>query len=239
MKLVGLVSTYLEGTLSRAAVESIRRCDLDDLLVWEGAAGEPIEADVPESEFPEGTKVQTGRWRTDGRKRDAMLQEAKQRNPERETWALVVDGDEVLGNGEYVRDLVQMLLWSDELHRAEDAEAEPWARWPLRIVEADGAIASVGGRLFRLDLVTRVVHSTSVVENVHGVTDGWGNVTEDSQLWIKHFLGAIDHGRMTAWPPLPCEPYLVHRSHLRHPLRRGKRMHAQENAEFRKAGILK
>lgn len=238
-----MCSTYCEGALSRAAVQSIRQCGLDDLLVWEGPAGEPLDADVPASVFPEDVKVHHGRWRTDGRKRDQMLQEAKKRHPEPETWAIVVDGDEVLRNGEYVRDLCQMLLWDDELAKGDArkvlADEEPWGRWPLRIIEADGAMALVGGRLFRLDLVRQIKHSTSVIENVNGITDGWGNVAEDSRAFLTHFLGAVEMGRMTAWPPLPCEPFLVHRSNMRHPLRRKSRLHMQEDRELREAGILK
>ena len=40
---------------------------------------------------------------------------------------------------------------------------------------------------------------------------------------------------MIAWPPLPCEPHIVHRSNLRHPARKALRMSEQEAVEFAKA----
>lgn len=242
MKIVGLVSAYKEGRLVAGAIRSLERVGLDDLLVYEGPAGEPIDG-PPDSVFPifgagyappgDGEPYH-GSWRSDARKRDAMLQEAKRRHPDGPLWGVWLDGDEILVNGEYLRDILQALVWQDEQERSEN----PWMRWPLRLVEADGAIATISNRAVRLDLIRSYEISTSVVTDTNGVERAWGNVAEDSRVWMDHFLGALDRGRMTAWPPLPCEPHIVHRSHLRHPLRRGVRMHAQEAEELRRAGKI-
>ena len=242
MKLVGLVSTYKEGALSRGAVESILECGLDDLLVYEGPAGDAFGESVPGSMFPAMCgvehehdsscfRVTLGRWRTDGRKRDAMIQEAKRRNPEPETWAVVVDGDEILGNGKYLRDILQAIVWNDD-------PQNPTIRRPLWLIEADGAMSLSQNKLYRLDLVDAQVHSGSVF-TVQGEERGWGSIPLDARVFVDHFVGALDLGRMAAWPPLPTEPYIYHRSHLRHPARRGARMHAQERDELVKAGLIK
>lgn len=93
----------------------------------------------------------------------------------------------------------------------------------------------VTARVLRLDLIRSIDVSTSVMTNVHGVQVGLGNHPLQAHFWQEAFLRAIDEGKMIAWPPLPCEPYLVHRSHLRHPLRRGLRMSEQEKTELARA----
>lgn len=239
MKIVGLVSAYKEGALVRGAIDSLEQVGLDGMLVYEGPAGPPLGDDVPDSEYPPWITNEPfrwthhgGRWRTDGRKRNAMLQEAKARHTDGPLWGVWLDGDEILVNGQYLRDLLQAVVWNDE------RDEQPTIRYPLRLIEADGAISTISNRVVRLDLIHSVDISTSVVTNIYGVEEAWGNVVEDSELWMRHFLGAMDHGRMTAWPPLPCEPHIFHRSHLRHPSRRGQRMHEQEADELRKAGKL-
>lgn len=237
--LVGLMSSYREGRLTVGALRSLREIEPDALIVYDGPAGP--ELDGPESDLPEegGSAVagefwmhteivHHGRWRTDARKRQAMLERAQGLGLPGPLWGLWLDGDEILVNGAYVRDIVQARVWEDELA----PEDPPWARWPLRLVEADGAVATIPNRLVRLDLIREYVVSTSRIVNSAGIEEGWANTPQDSNLWLHHFLGAVDKGRMVAWPPLPCEPHIFHRSGLRHPSRRGRRLHQQEAAEF-------
>lgn len=236
MHVVGMVSSYKEGALVQSALDSIMRVGLDELYVFEGPAGEPLGDDVPESEFgcnPWNATLHRGRWRTDARKRNAMLQRVKQDYPG-PTWGVVVDADEVLVNGEYLRDRLQSLVWDDEHKGASpnDPDNPPWARCPLHLVEHDGTMSLITARVFRCDLLQSIDVSSSVVTNAHGVREGWGNYAARSALWIEGWLAAIDKGTMIAWPPLPCEPHIVHRSNLRHPLRKGLRMSDQETREF-------
>lgn len=243
MIVVGMMSTYKEGSLCVAAVKSLLNVGLDALYVYEGPAGDPLPDEVPDSELAAietlaGREiiVHRGRWRTDGRKRNDMLQRAKADYPGI-AWGVVLDGDEVLGNAEYLRDRLQALLWDDEERSASIATPDnaPISRWPLRLIEADGGISFITARVFRLDLVRSIDHSSSVITNVSGIQEGWGNYQEMSSLWLEVWLRAIDNGKMVAWPPLPCEPHIVHRSNLRHPLRRSLRMSDQETVEFAKA----
>ncbi len=248
MKIVGLISAYLEGNLLEGAMRSLDTIGLDDLLVYEGPAGPPL--DVPAalnlgSVFPTDIEhvSKAGRWRTDARKRDEMLQEAKRRarllEPSREAvWGIWLDGDEILVNAKYLRDRLQAVVWNDDAERERDPEALPTIHQPLRVVEADGSIALTNSRVFRVDLVRSIDISVSVVTNEYGVEEAWGNTNPDARLWVEMWMKAVETGRMIAWPPLPCEPHIFHRSNLRHPARRGLRLHRQENDELRKAGRL-
>lgn len=250
MNVVGMVSSYREGRLAAAAIDSLRAVGLDRLYIYEGPAGPPLETEaaIPETQFPawvyeseamsidrpsrrSGVHVHRGRWRTDARKRNEILQQAKSDFPDGPLWAVVVDADEVLVNGAYLRDRLEWILWQDALK----PDQPPYARWPLRLVEHDGSISLIGARVFRADLLRSIDHSSSLVTNERGVQEGWGNEGEMSAVWIEGWMRAVDAGHMIAWPPLPCEPHLVHRSNLRHPLRAGLRMSEQETIEFAKA----
>jgi hypothetical protein len=166
-----------------------------------------------------------------------MLQRAKADYPDQPFWCVVVDADELLVNGEYLRDRLQWILDEDDHRGASLASPDnpPMARWPLHLVEHDGSMSLITARVFRGDLLRSIDHSSSVVTNVSGVRDGWGNYAAVSALWVERWLQAVDEGKMIAWPPLPGETYLVHRSNLRHPLRRGLRMSEQEATEFAQA----
>jgi len=239
VRVVGLVSSYREGRLTLGCLRSLHAVGLDDLLVSEGPAGElppGIEA-APESVFPEGMAelVNHGRWRTDGRKRDAMLKEAKRRHALHEgpLWGVWLDGDELLAHGEYLRDRLQGVLWEDEA-----SGRAPTLNVPLWTMEPDGSLGITGGRLVRLDLISSYEISVSVVRSVGGEEQGLGNVTTDARLWLDLWLQATESGRMLAWPPGPLQPCIVHRSHLRHPARKGLRLHEQEAVELARVGKL-
>jgi hypothetical protein len=103
---------------------------------------------------------------------------------------------------------------------------------PLWVKEADGSLGVTSGRLVRLDLIRSYQVSVSVVEDVGGEEQGLGNVTTDARLWLELWMQATESGRLVAWPPGPGDSCIVHRSNLRHPARRGLRMHHQEAAEL-------
>jgi len=248
VNVVGFVSSYCEGRLVRGAVDSLLEVELDRLYIYEGPAGPPLEPELEAEHASElarrnhetpagGVVVHRGRWRTDGRKRNDALQRIKHDYPEGPTWVVVVDADEVLVNGRYLRDRLAWLVANDRERGASIATPDnpPMARWPLHLVEHDGSMGIITARVFRADLLRSIDHSSSIVTNVAGVRDGWGNYAERSRVWIERWLHAIDNGAMIAWPPLPCEPHLVHRSNLRLPGRTGLRMSEQELAEFARA----
>lgn len=244
MIVVGFVSCYREGRLVRGAIDSLSEVELDRLYVYEGPAGPPLanEQELPPSELiryndAPGVVVHRGRWRTDGRKRNDWLQQVKRDYPAGPVWAVVVDADELLVNGRYLRDRLEWLLARDAQSDASIATPDnpPMARWPLHLVEHDGSMAIITARVFRADLLRSIDHSSSIVTNASGVREGWGNYAERSAEWTRRWFEAVDRGAMIAWPPLPGEPHLLHRSNLRHPARAALRMSEQETVEFAKA----
>lgn len=228
--IVGLLSAYKEGHTFRHALRSaLAACD--HVVVFDGPAGEPLEADVPESEYGDHdaarVTVQHGRWRTDARKRQAMLEWSK-RYPA-PTWGLWLDGDEVLVNPEYLRDWVQHVEWQDEL---EAKPSIPTARIPLRVVELGGAIQMNYAKLVRVDLIASYDVSIANVTNAAGVAERAGMLHEHIGGWLNAHPEASKG--FLYWPPGPgpLDPFIVHRSMLRHPLRAGLRLHDQERVEL-------
>ncbi len=250
--IVGLCSSYLEGPLVQGAVRSLLAA-CDRVVVFEGPAGEPLEQwreipptdwspwipDMP-SDYPqvshgsaeEGNfRVQWGGWKTDAAKRTAMI-EALRPFPDEPTWGVWVDGDEVLCNPEYLRDWLNYWDWQEQQGLTENLG------WPIKIVEMDGSIAVVQAKVLRVDRLDGYSVSSSVFRDALGQLHGRGNYAHavgDSPLagWLQQ-LSSPD-ARLFAWPPLPCEPFIMHRSKLRHPLRTGLRLHEQEAAEIEKA----
>ncbi len=255
MIVVGLVSTYREGRLARAAIQSVLQVGLDCLYIYEGPAGDPLpnESELPETWLPEEklsergaaggpddsarVVIHRGRWRSDGRKRNEMLQRVKTDYGDDIVWAVTVDADEVLLGAEYLRDRLDWIEQSNAHRGASIATPDnpPLSRWPLRLIEHEGSMSVITARVYRADLLRSIDHSTSIVTNVAGVREGWGNYADTSKVWIELWLAAIDRGAMVAWPPLPCEPAILHRSNLRNPARAGLRMSDQETREFARA----
>ena len=245
MILVGLCSTYKEGSLAREAVRSLLEA-CDRVLVMEGPAGDPITNErVPSTDIGNYDDVvsgkldwRTGRWRTDARKRQAMLEwaQAIPRAEEETLWGVIVDGDEVLMNARFVRDWLQRLDWHEEVNEGTEYHGKP-----MRLVEMDGAVSWVRGRLLRLDRMREYKVSTSVwtavVDGKLETYRGAGNELDLFSDWETPRRVYMEQDRMVYPPPFTLEPYLVHRSLLRHPLRSGLRMHEQEAAELAKAGI--
>lgn len=231
--LLGLVSSYKEGNLLRLAVESAERA-CDRVLVFEGPAGPPLEEEVPESVLPlrhGKVSVKRGVWKTDAAKRTAMVKAT--RGFSGVVWAVWVDGDEVLVNGEFLRDQLQSILWRDQ-----DAE-QPTAGFPIRIVEMDGSVAVCRAKVVRVDLIERYLVSSSGIQFRNGVVMAEGNLPQKvSEWWTAERVRAAGEDRFFLEPPLPGEPFLVHRSPLRHPARARVRMHEQEAAELRRLGLV-
>lgn len=233
--IVGLCSSYLEGPLVQGAIRSLLAA-CDRVIVFEGPAGEPLDADVPASDFtafwdgPPLFMMERGRWSTDAKKRTAMIESLR---PFTEpTWGVWVDGDEVLCNPEYLRDWLQYFDWREEETGVKNLG------WPIKLVEMDGSIAIVQAKVMRVDRLDSYSVSSSVFRDGIGQLHGRGNyraAVGDSPLagQLKQ-LGDPDAG-LFAWPPLPCEPFIMHRSKLRHPKRAGLRLHEQEADEIVKA----
>ena len=233
------MSSYKEGPLALGALRSALEAEPDRCLVMEGPAGEEIE-DCPETVFSrgDGYTLEYGSWRADAEKRTAMIERVHSWNLPAPVWGVWVDGDEVLQNGQYLRDILQRVQWQDEQDGAslDDPGRLPRMGYPIRIVEPSGLIISCRAKVIRLDLVKRYVVSSSVVESVLGGYMGEGNKPDSLSKWFddRELFAAKDYA-FYAHPPLPCEPFLVHRSWQRHPNRSETRMSEQEMVEFKRA----
>ncbi len=235
MKLYGLVSSYVEGPLVRMAIQSaLRACD--HVYVFEGPAGPDRCLDAPLSdlttpwEIPELTIVR-GEWQTDAAKRTAIVKHVQPAKPE-PVWGVWIDGDEVLMQGEFLRDWLQALVWEDE------ASGDTTVGFPIRIVEMDGSVAICRAKCLRVDQISNYVVSSSGIKLKNGVTVAEGNLPQKlTEWWNADRMRVAAGDRLMLEPPLPGEPYLLHRSPLRHPARRGLRMHEQEAAELERLGL--
>ncbi len=241
--LIALLSTYKEGPLAHAAITSALKAT-PHVYVYDGPAG--MDADGPDTDYSRWNGLITlkrGRWKTDAHKRSDMIKVARQFRPQ-PVWSVWIDGDEVLCNAEYLTDWVQMWLWQDEADQAQaPADFSPRLGWPIRCVELDGSVALTRGRVMRADLIDSYSVSSSVFKDAMGNTHAEGAVIERFSHWweprAQYMLGKIsgvsddlEHDRLMLPPPLPCEPFIMHRSSLRHPARRGSRLHTQEPREI-------
>jgi hypothetical protein len=254
--IVGLCSSYKEGPLVQGAIRSLLQA-CDRVVVFEGPAGTPLDEDVPLSDFtPYGRRmlndyeldffasdlsmpltIQVGIWSTDAKKRTAMIEhlrpEIRAAEEEEPVWGVWIDGDEVLCNPEYLRDWLNFADWKEQETGVKNMG------WPLKLVEMTGDIAIVQAKVLRIDRLDSYSVSSSVFRNAMGALESRGNYRASISDFPIHEqlrqLGDPDGGYLFAWPPLPCEPYIMHRSALRHPRRSGLRLLEQEAVEIEKA----
>lgn len=211
--------------------------------MFEGPAGPPLEADCPPTDLgqyallakaalgrEEPIFYREGTWRSDARKRTAMLEYAHRFGEH--VWVIWLDADELLVNGEWLRDWLQYLQWHDDTHPDEP----PNARCPVKLIELDGSISTSLVKIVRADLIRDYTLSIANVTDLEGRPAAAGNF----HAHIASYLSA-DPGRARKfeegflyWPPGPgpLDPFIVHRSMLRHPLRAGLRMNEQEAREL-------
>lgn len=241
--IVGMCSLYREGRLARLAVKSLVEAELDAVIVFEGIAGKE-HAEGPATDVGEYRRRVSwceGVWATDAEKLTTMLNYAKQ-NYKTPLWGVWLAGDEVLVNGEHLRDMLQRVEWDNDVEGRSILNPEnfPTVGVPLRTVEHDGSVGLVRARCVRLDLIRRYVVSSHVLELVGGQVVQQGTQPDSASQWLEPRVAAyVDSGRDQNFllPPLPGEPFTIHRSYYRHPDRQRLRMHVQERAELLAAGL--
>lgn len=257
-RLVALLSTYREGRLAAAALDSTRVAGIDGRMLWEGPAGEERAESAPASEFDRRDELfRQGIWKTDAAKRTAMLEHAKRAWHDRPLWILLLDGDELLVNGQLLRDLVQSVVWADEARGASlaDPANPPTGGIPLRRIDVDGSVQIMKARLLNAACIRRFVVSNLIFETTTGFEMRQGHLPEPAAPWLQAFRSLLTSNELPqGWsaderaaleahltvnhvlPPLAGEPYVIHRSHLRHPARQALRLHEAERAEIERLG---
>lgn len=239
IKIVVLISTYMDS-LAQGAVRSAFEAEPDAVMVAEGRAGPPIEdPDVPPTTlgaWEDAVHFCEGTWHTDGQKRTWMARHAVE-TWGAPLWGVWLDGDEVLVNGRWLRDRLQLLTWQDDERIAAQPDEPPTCGHPLRVIELDGSVAVAAAKCIRLDLVKAFLVSSSAIKFKTGVMAGYGNQPDSVRAWWGPRMQAVREDKRYLEPPLPLEPYVVHRSGLRHPKRAELRMHQQEEAELIRLGM--
>ena len=200
---------------------------------------------------PEQIACHFGAWKTDAKKRTAMVEECRKRYGRDEPiYAVWLDGDEILCNGEYLRDELLAYMADDEMRQHEEGWT-PLIAWPMLLVERDGGgVVVCRGKCVRIDLIDRYSVSSNVFVNHLGLTESHhGNLpvrmSHIELAFAEQLHAHVSDPRqreeiadqLREVPPLPCQPFLLHRSSLRHPFRRGLRLHEQEGEELKRAGL--
>lgn len=222
--MIGLVSTYKEGVLAAEAVESLLDC-CRVVLVQDGPIGEPGEG--PDTDWGQFKKtgrviVASGAWASDAEKRTALLHRTRRYGPG--CWGIVLDGDEILVNGQYLQSMIEHTMETDRHAGSTSYNIS------LRIVEWDGSVAKIPARVLRCDLIDRYLLSSYNLQLVgSAISPALGN-----QPLL--YAGEPDlppvEGEFQKRRPLQGEPHLLHRSFLRSPRRKVQRQNAAEADGF-------
>ncbi len=222
--IVGLVSTYREGLLAAEAVRSLLAC-CDQVRVLDGPIGEPsgggIETDWSVFRREQRVVVDHGACGSDAEKRTILLE--RTRRLPAPVWGVILDGDELLVNGQNLPSLIE--------HHELEAEANGQVSFgaTLRLVEQDGSAGLIMARLLRLDLVERWL-----ISSYHILLKTGMEVSRPNAYFLK--AGEPDTDRvesstgMQVRRPLQGEPHILHRSGLRPPQRNAERQSAAEGS---------
>ena len=205
--LVGLVSSFREGRLIRSALASLAP-HVDRVYVLDGPFGEaPAAGEESQLDRLPGNVVVRygGAWADDAAKRTELVRWAASREQDiRPVFGFVLDGDELLVNGEWVRDFA-------ERARPEDRALA------CRIVEWDGTVVRTFCRILRVDLVERFELGAFQVRWVDSpIVHPFPNYVEVGGNLEPHQLA--EHHAMMSPPyraPLQGEPHVLHRNFLR------------------------
>ena len=228
--IVGLVSTYQDGALAASAAGSLLLA-VEQVVVGVGPIGGEREPAVPPPlttdwrSFQRSGRVSVfeGSWETDAAKRTDLLVRASVGRSGVPLWGVVLDGDELLVHG---AELAPLIAHADEVERVTGEKQYGVA---LRIVEADGSCSRIPARVLRLDRIVRYLVSSYHLELEGGVEVSMPNVP-------LVLAGEPDSTRlvagMQARRPLPGEPCILHRSHLRSPARTARRQNVAEGEAF-------
>lgn len=247
MVIVGLISSYDEGSLLAGAVRSLLPA-CDRVGVFEGPIGDnpmPPKDAIQHVYALAGKELHIAelrRYADAADKRNVCLMWAKSVQA---VWAIWLDGDEVLLWGEYLRDMI---------HRAEQEAQGPETAiggFPLRVVELDGSVALSNNRIVSTPIVRQYLHDAYQAELANGMVValpnekvcGAGGVPYGAfphdQLPGGEFVPVQDpsHPRVQEYlarhrPPVAGEPHVLHRAVLRDPGRGARRLSEVEAEWF-------
>jgi hypothetical protein len=229
MNVVGMISSGYDSGIIESAARSLKQaCDTVYILDGPIAGSDAGEhTDLSWAEPNEGFRVRpfSVPFESDATKRTALLEWVKHTNGP-DTWCVVLDSDELLLWGEYLRDFLAL---------AEHRPITAARGFPLRLVEFDGSVALVSSRIYKLDAVKRYELSVHTI-----ILEG-----SDTPIALPNQQVCYMHGNPMrpddprCRPPLQGEPHILHRTMLRNPTRQAQRQHEVEGEWFEQRKIHK
>lgn len=218
-----MISSGYDSGLTEAAARSLKTC-CDKVYILDGgiAGAEPGEDAVTDLSFAvdrEGFRVRhSSSHASDAEKRSALLEWVKHENPP-DSFGVVLDSDELLLWGEYLRDFLEL---------AAKRPITAAGGFPLRLVEFDGSVALVSSRVYRIGLIDRYELSVHTV-----ILKGQTAPIALPNIQVCYMHGIAMRGDdPRCRPPLQGEPHILHRTMLRNPDRKTQRQHEAEGAWF-------
>lgn len=195
----------------------------DDIIVFEGLT-ETEHVPGPETDLGSYRRymVYNSQWASESQKRTQMLEHAR-RKLKCEFWMLLIDGDEILLWGEYLRD------WLNVLEPGIDS---PENIVPLKVTEANtrwmevdvnGTVIEVPNGALTFVSSSHLYHSC-IIDHYH--VGAWQIVTP-----YDGRIAALDN-RDSERPPAYGEPHIHHRPYLRRGKRKSFRAHDHEEQRW-------
>lgn len=220
---VCLISSFREGELIQGAIRSAIPCS-ERIIVWEGSTNPKASSGMGEKTRlgevwnPETMSFHVGAWGDEAKKRNAMLQTARDlmRKP---FWILTLDADEILVWSEYLGD------WLNALRPGYPRSDQNVV--PLKVTVPGYDEETKFGPATYIQ-PSRLVHSSLVGEYTNGLV--LATTPDGAKLDFSSYR--------SEYPPVVGEPHIHHRYYLRRPDRAKTRGYQLEQEELRKSGIL-
>jgi len=219
MKVIGMISSGFDSGLTEAAANSLRKaCDKVYILDGGIANADNLEDEPTNLAFAvrsDGYHVRHGSIFTDdAAKRTALLKWVQHENDD-DCFGIVLDSDEVLLWGEYMRDFLAL---------AEKRPATAAGGFPLRLVEFDGSVALAASRVYKLGAIDHYDLSSYTVT----LAGSSAPITlPNTRVCYMHGM-PLRSDDPRCRPPVQGEPHILHRTMLRSPGRTTQRQHEAE-----------
>lgn len=221
--IVCFLSTYREGKLPQGTIRSVLKVT-QDIICFEGLT-EANHVPGPETDLGAYKRfmVRKANWESESAKRTDMLMYARRKFRDEEFWMLLLDGDEILVWGEYLRDWLNVLEPGFESQENFVPIKVTEAATRLIKLDVNGTEIEVPNGALTFVTSSHLYHS-SVIDHYH--VGAWQIVTP-----FEGRIAALDN-RDSERPPSYGEPHIHHRPYLRRYERKEFRAHDHEESRW-------